>query len=279
MKFHKITIIGVGLIGGSIGLAAKRKKLAHQIIGVCRHKASLRKALRIGAIDKGSLDYKTAVKDADLIILAAPVSQIIKIGQEIIPYLKPGSLITDVGSTKAEVVREIEKKLPERIYFVGAHPLAGSEKRGADQARADLFQGAICILTKGSKTKIAALNKMAGFWQSLGCRIKVLTPQRHDRIVALISHLPHLAAAQLVKTARGNLDFAASGFFDTTRIASSDGEIWSDIFVSNKRFITQAVDGYIQNLKLVRGLIRKGDRKTLAAEFRKIKALRDARQK
>ncbi len=275
-QFNKIAIIGVGLIGGSIGLAARQKKIAKEIVGVCRHKESLRRAIQIGAIDKGALDYKDAVKGADLVVLAMPVTQIIKIGRKLVPYLKKGCLVTDAGSTKEEIVREIEKALPGETYFVGAHPLAGSEKRGVAFALADLFVGSLCILTRTVKTKQKALAKTAAFWQRLGCRTEVVSPRRHDQIVALVSHLPHLAATQLVKVAKDNLDFAASGFFDTTRIASSDAEVWTDILLTNKKFVIQAIDKYIKNLKLVKDLISRENETRLSAEFKKIKALRDA---
>ncbi|MBN2097188.1 MAG: prephenate dehydrogenase/arogenate dehydrogenase family protein, partial [Candidatus Omnitrophica bacterium] len=259
--FKKVTIIGAGLIGGSIGLAARRKGLVKEVVGVCRHRKSLQKAKQKKAITEGSLVAKAAVKDADLVILAVPVSRIVQIVRQVAPYLKKGSLITDVGSTKDDVVRRIERLLPKGVYFIGAHPLAGSEKRGADSARADLFKNAICILTKTKKTNSVALNRIAKFWQHLGCRIKILNPQEHDRVVALVSHLPHLAATQLVKVAKGSLHFAARGFFDTTRIASSDAEIWSDICLSNKRFIVQAIDGYIKRMRFIRNLILKADKK------------------
>lgn len=279
MRFNKIAIIGVGLIGGSVGLAAKKKKIAKEIIGVCRHNQSLRKAKLKGAISQGSLNYKQAVKGADLVILATPIRQIIKIVKEIAPYLKKGCLLTDVGSTKVEIVREIEKALPKGTSFVGAHPLAGSEKRGVGGARADLFKGAICILTRTKRTKPLALKKITAFWKKVGCRIIKLTPGAHDKLVATISHLPHLAAGELVKVGRKHLDFAASGFCDTTRIASSDAEIWSDICLTNKKFIIRAIDEYIAQLESVRDLIRREDRKKLSAEFKKIKSLRDALQK
>lgn len=278
-QFGKIAIIGVGLIGGSIGLAVKDKRLAKEIVGVCRHKKSLRKAMGIGAIDKGTLDCKNAVANADLVILAVPVSQIIRIIKSSIPYLKDDCLITDVGSTKSEVVREIEKVLPKKFHFVGGHPLAGSEKRGVTEARADLFKGTICILTKTKKTKTSAVKKIASFWKKMGSGVTVLPAQKHDRIVAMVSHLPHLASTQLVKAAKGNLAYAASGFLDTTRIASSDAEIWTDIFLTNKRYIIQAIDRYIAQLKSIRDLIRREDRRKLSAEFRTIKRLRDALQK
>lgn len=276
MRFNKIAILGVGLIGGSIGLAVKKKGLAREIIGVCRHKSSLKVAKQIGAIDKGTLNYEDAVSGADLVILAMPVSQIVKIAKLIIPHLKKGCLVTDVGSTKTEIVQTIERSSAHgRFDFVGAHPLAGSEKRGVTQARADIFKGAICILTKTKRTKPVALKEISSFWKSLGCSVKVMSPQEHDRIVAFISHLPHLAASQLVKTAKGALDFASTGFCDTTRIVASDTEIWTDIFLTNKKFLTEAVDNYIKNLQRIKKLIRKQDRKKLSTEFGELKTLRD----
>jgi len=279
MKFKKIAIIGAGLIGGSIGLAAKRKGLAREIVGVCRHQKSLRQAKRIKAIDRGTLNYREAVEGADLVILATPISQIIKIAGEIAPYLKKGCLVTDAGSTKSKIVAEVEKVFSGDIAFVGAHPLAGSEKRGVSEARTNLFKGTLCILTKSRKTKLAALEKINSFWQAIGCRVIKLTPQAHDQIVAVISHLPHLAAVQLVKVGRKNLNFAASGFRDTTRIASSDAEVWSDICLTNKKFIIQAIDEYIARLKLMRNLISKDDKRGLSLEFKTAKSLRDALQK
>ncbi|MCQ9208894.1 MAG: prephenate dehydrogenase [Omnitrophica bacterium] len=279
MKFNKIAIIGVGLIGGSIGLAVKKKRLAKEIVGVCRHRKSLRQAKRIKAIDRGALSCKEAIKEADLVILATPISQIIKIAREIAPYLKKGCLVTDTGSTKSEIVGEIEKVFSEDIAFVGAHPLAGSEKRGVSEARANLFKDTLCILTQTRKTKLAAFKKINTFWQVIGCHVIKLTPQRHDQIVAVISHLPHLAAAQLVKVGRKNLNFAASGFRDTTRIASSDAEVWSDICLTNKEFIIQAIDQYITRLKLMQKLIYQEDKQRLSVEFRTAKTLRDGLQK
>ncbi|MFH1245264.1 MAG: (d)CMP kinase [Candidatus Omnitrophota bacterium] len=274
--FNKITIIGVGLIGGSIGLSVKEKKLAGRIIGVCRHQQSLEQAVEKGLIDQGTLDCRAAIKDADLVILSAPVLQIIDIAKKIAPHLKEGCLLTDAGSTKAAITREIESVLPPGVYFVGAHPLAGSEKRGAAFARRGLFDNSLCILTRTPKTNRLALERIKKFWQELGCRTRVLSVQEHDRHLALSSHLPHLVAAQLVKTAKNSLAFAAGGFADTTRIAASDPQMWADIFFTNRKFIVQSVDKYIKNLKLVRKSIQLGERKKLSAELKKIKRLRDS---
>ncbi|NQT00321.1 MAG: prephenate dehydrogenase/arogenate dehydrogenase family protein, partial [Candidatus Omnitrophica bacterium] len=156
--------------------------------------------------------------------------------------------------------------------------LAGSEKRGASNASANLFKNALCFLTKSNRTNLLALRKLARFWRELGCRIKVLTPNEHDRIVAAISHLPHLVAVELVNSAERNLDFAASGFCDTTRIASSESEIWTDIFLTNVRHTLQALDDYLRRLKSMRRLIAKKDRKRLNSEFKKARRLRNGLQ-
>ncbi len=204
-----------------------------------------------------------------------PVLDVIRIGKEIAPFLKKGALVTDAGSTKQMIVEELERALPRGVNFIGAHPLAGSEKRGAQQANAELFKNALCLLTRTKKTSPEALKKVASLWRRLGCRIKILSPQAHDKIVAIISHLPHLAAGQLVKTAKADLGYAASGFLDSTRIASSDDEIWTDIFISNRVNINQSLNAYINNLKAISRLIRKANKTALRAECKKIKGWRD----
>lgn len=274
-RFKKVAIIGSGLIGGSIGMALKKQRLATLVVGVCRHQSSINKSRKRGAIDQGTLDHIMAVKDTDLVILCVPVKQIVKISKKIAAHLKAGCILTDTGSTKEVIVREVESIIPEGVSFVGAHPMAGSEKRGVSEASAQLYKGTQCILTPTKHTNKAALAKVRALWKSLGSKVTLLSPQKHDRIMALVSHLPHLAAAQLVKTAATTLEFAASGFFDTTRIASSDEEIWSDIFLSNRKFLLEAVDKYRENIRAIRAIISKGNEKALKAQFRKIKLLRD----
>ncbi|MFC1632276.1 prephenate dehydrogenase [Candidatus Omnitrophota bacterium] len=276
--FNKIAIIGVGLIGGSMGLAAKRKKLAKEIVGVCRHRASLHQAKKIKAIDRGTLDYKDAVQNAELVVLAAPVQEIIRLSRKIGPYLAPDCIVTDVGSTKQKIVDQLDQALPMHCNFVGGHPLAGSEKRSVSFARADLFKDAVCFLTRTKKTNLAALSKLSKFWRGLGSRVKIISPQRHDQIVATVSHLPHLIAVELVNLVDKNIEFVASGFRDTTRIAASEAEIWTDIFLTNDRHILGVLDTYIKRLKLFRGLIAEQDKSKLNYEFKKAKSLRDALQ-
>jgi len=243
-KFNKITIIGVGLIGGSIGLAIKKKRLAKEVIGVFRRTSTLKKALKHKAVDKGTMSIEDGVKDADLIILATPVSLIPSMAREAIKYAKRNTVITDVGSTKKWIVDKIEGQLARSIrglFFIGSHPMAGSEHAGVEFARADLLNGSPCIVTKTAKTGAAALKKITGFWKALGAKVNVMSPAAHDKSVSLISHLPHIVAFGLAGAVPvKELKYAAEGFKDTTRVALSDPRLWADIFASNKREIAKA---------------------------------------
>ncbi len=237
-KFKNITIIGVGLIGGSIGLAIKKRHPAKQVTGVFRRASTLRRALKCKAIDKGVMSVKDGVKGADLIILAAPVGIIPKLAPEVIKYAKKGAVITDVGSTKKWIVGQLEKLLrkDKPVFFVGSHPMAGSEHTGVEFARADLLKGSPCIVTRTSRTDKKSLNAVINFWESLGAKVEVMNPAGHDRSVSLISHLPHLVAFGLAGAVpEKDLIYAAEGFKDTTRVASSDPVLWADIFLTNKK--------------------------------------------
>ena len=259
--FNKITIIGVGLIGGSVALAAKKKGVAGEIVGVFRHRSTLKKALKYKAVDRGTLDVRAGVKDADLIVLAAPVQQIPKLAREVTRYAKPGAIITDVGSTKVWIVKVIEDMVMSRpsVYFVGAHPMAGSEQQGVEHARHDLLEGAPCIVTKTGRTNARALKSVILFWKSLGSKIKVMRPLEHDRAVSLISHLPHIVAFSLAGSVpEGMLKFAAEGFRDTTRVASSDPRLWADIFLTNKSEIVKAGKLFEKYYNKVIGAVLKG---------------------
>lgn len=277
MIFRKVAIIGVGLIGGSIGEAIKRKGLVDTVVGIGRRASSIKEALRRGAIDEGTLDLRKGVRGADLVIIATPVSLIPKLAKKIAGSLKEGCIITDVGSTKAEIVRSLERIVPKGALFAGSHPLAGSEKRGVKFAREGLFKGSIVIITKTNKTKKSALDKLSGFWKSLGAgRIVIKSPEEHDRIVAEISHLPHIAAAAMVNTAGDrSLEFASSGFKDTTRIAASDPDIWRDICVTNRKQILKALERYERNIVKLKKLIKNGSSAQLRKEFERSKARRE----
>lgn len=277
-KFNNITIIGVGLIGGSIGLAAKKRRVAKEVTGVFRRKSTLKKALKFKAVDKAVMDIKEGVKDADLIVLAAPVYSIPKLASEAIRHAKKGALITDVGSTKVWIVKKLEGMVRSsgRIRFVGSHPMAGSEHAGVEFARADLLEGSPCIVTKTLKTDGPALKRIIGFWKALGSRVSVMTPERHDRAVAMISHLPHIVAFSLAGAAAPeDIVHAAEGFKDTTRIASSDPELWADIFLTNRRQIASAAADFKRYSEGLLRAVSKGDYKGTVRMLKKAKAKRD----
>jgi len=268
--FNKVAIVGVGIIGGSIGLAVKKRKLARLVIGISRHKKTIDSALTRKAIDRGFCDI-SAVQEADLVILALPVSSIIQIGREMTALIKSGVLVTDTGSTKKEVVRELEKVLPN---FVGGHPLAGSEKQGVINADGDLFRDSLCILTPTKKTSKTALNKIKNFWKVLGAQVFYLSPAKHDKYISYVSHLPHIVAFSLIYSIpRNTLYLASGGLKDTTRIAASGDELWKDIFITNPENILVALKTFNNSLSRIRSAIIRRDTKAL------VKILRQARLK
>lgn len=277
-QFNKIAIIGVGLIGGSIGLAVKKRRLAGEVTGVFRRSSTLKKALRAKAVDRGTMNIEDGVTGADLVILASPVSSIPDLAYEVVKYAKKGTLITDVGSTKGWIVDEIERIVGLRpsVSYVGSHPMAGSEHAGVEFARPDLLDNSPCIVTKTKKTKIAALKRIIAFWASLGAEVKVMDPGRHDRIVSLISHLPHLVAFSLVGAVPAEtIACAAEGFKDTTRIASSDPALWADTFLTNKKEVAIAARTFA---KYFNGLVKtllKGDRRRIIRALKRSKSKRD----
>ena len=276
-QFKRIAIIGVGLIGGSIGLAIKKNGLAKEVIGVFRHKATLRKALKRKAIDKGFMNVKDGVKDADLIILATPVSSIVNAGREAIKNAKPGAVLTDVGSTKSWIVEELEKSSRRSpVKFVGSHPMAGSEHTSVDFARDSLLEEAPCIVTRTAGTDKAALKRIVNFWEGLSGRVKVMTPSEHDRSVALISHLPHIVAFSLAGAIpEKDMAYAAEGFKDTTRVASSDPSLWADIFITNKKEAIKACHLFESSYGAILKALVKDDYKGVVKALKRAKTKRD----
>ena len=271
--FNKVAIVGVGLVGGSIALAIKNKGLAKEVIGVSRHKKTLLLAKRMGAIDKGALDLNI-IRDADLVILATPVSAITKLAAKISKIVKKECLITDVGSTKQAIVSELERIFPN---YVGSHPLAGSEKRGILNADPRILKDSLCIFTPTGNTNKAAQEKIARFWSMLGARVVYLTSGVHDRILSFVSHLPHLVAFSLIDTVPSSyLKFASAGLKDTTRVAASDSEIWSDIFLSNKNNILESIDIFQANLSKIKSAIQKKDKEQLISIFKLAKRKRES---
>jgi len=275
-KLKKITIVGVGLIGGSIGLAVKGKRLAREVVGVGHHRSSINRAVRLKTIDRGTLNLKEGVKGSDVVILATPILSIVKLTKRIIPYLKDGCIITDVGSAKLKLTQEIEEVLPKNISFVGGHPMAGSEKRGVGRARRDLFKDSICILTKTKNTSQRSLKVIRALWRSLGAEVITLSPEVHDRVVSEISHLPHmLVFSMLSGVDKRDLRFASSGFYDTTRIASSDAKVWKDIAISNKKEIAKSIFKFKKNLSMLEKAINRRDSAALVRIFKRAKSKRE----
>jgi prephenate dehydrogenase len=234
-------IVGVGLIGGSIGLAARKSARFGGILGSGRDKANLKKAIDLGCIDEIADDLESLGRQADILVFCTPVDRIAEQVLSIAGACKPGTLITDAGSTKVQIVSQIEGKLPADIAFIGSHPLAGSEKRGAEHARADLFDGRLTIVTPTPHTPAKTEKRVSDFWSSLGSRVLSMAPADHDQVLALTSHLPHLVAAALAGILPKEMrDFTANGFRDTTRIAAGDPALWTPIFLHNQAELADA---------------------------------------
>ena len=245
------------MIGGSIGIAARKKKLAREVVGIGRRKSSIRKAIGAGAIDKGGLSLKRGVEDADLVIIATPVNKVTAKIKEVAACLEKGAIIIDVNSTKEEVVRYADSIMPEGLYFVGTHPIAGLEKSGVLSASPGLFKDTICILTPTKCTKREALNKIKRFWRRLGAEIRIFSPQDHDKAVAKISHLPHLLSFCLCDSLSSkDIKVAGTGFKDTTRIAKSDPRMWSDIFMQNSPNLLRSIENFERSLKKLKADIK-----------------------
>jgi len=270
--FNKVAIIGTGLIGGSIALDIKRRKLANKVIGVSRRKKSLLLAKRLGAIDYGSREIDI-IKGADLVILATPVSTILNLANSISKSLTRDCLVTDVGSTKKEIVAKLEKVFP---YYVGSHPLAGSEKRGVVHACANIFKDSLCILTPTKNTNPRALSKIKKLWIQLGAKVKFLSPGEHDEILSFVSHLPHIIAFSLISSIpSGYLSFASTGLKDATRIAASDSEIWRDIFSSNRKNVLKGIELFQKSLVKIKSAVRRNDKNLLTQILKKAKSKRE----
>lgn len=276
MKFKQITIIGVGLIGGSLGLTIKKKRLSPRVVGVTRHKDTLKKAIRRGAIDSGTLDLEKSVLDSDMVILATPADKILSTLKRIRPYFKKGCIVTDVASVKGTIVNQAEKIIGTKGYFVGAHPMAGSEQRGMDKADGNLFKNAPCIITKTSETSAKALKFVFDFWKAIGSKIYVLSPSEHDKKISNISHLPHIAASVLSLVLKpSSMKFTSTGFKDTTRIASSDPDLWIPILLANRNNVVKDIENYLKQLKNIRNSIIRKDKAKLRKMLLKAKRKRD----
>ncbi len=277
MHIQTLTIVGVGLIGGSIGAAARQRGLAGRVVGVGRQRDSLERALRLGTIDAWSLDLTEAARASDFFVFCTPVDLIARQVMAAAAVCRPGAVLTDAGSTKGAIVTEIGQRLPPGVAYVGSHPLAGSEKRGPEHARADLFQDRVTVVTKAPWTDPQALEQTTGFWRTLGARVRVMDPWEHDRALALTSHLPHLLAAALAGVLPPELyELTATGFRDTTRVAAGDPTLWTAILEQNRSAILEALDRVGARLGQFEGALRAGDAATVSALLAQGKRGRDA---
>jgi prephenate dehydrogenase len=282
VQFRKITIIGVGLLGGSIGLAARKSRVAKEIAGYARRPKTIAEAEKIGALDYATTDLLAAVSGTDLVILCTPLAQMPALTKQFLPALKRGAIVTDVGSVKADVVRELESHVAKSgAQFVGSHPMAGGEKMGVLAARANLYANVVCVVTPTKKSNASAVRKLEQFWKALGARVVKMDAAKHDALVSRTSHLPHVTAAALAglvldpKQPSANSGLCATGFRDTTRIASGSPEMWRDIVLTNRKNVAQSVDAFVGELKKFQTALKKGDAKAVEKFFAIAKERRD----
>jgi len=279
-RWNNVAIIGVGLLGGSIGLALLERGLARSVTGIGRRAASLRKARQRGAVTSTTTQLARGVADAELIVVCTPVESIVQ-HTLLAAASCPGGLITDVGSTKSSIVNAVDRQLNRfprpRATYVGSHPLAGSEKTGAQHARPDLFEGRVVVVTPSRHTPAAARDSIETFWKSVGAVLVRKSPQEHDRAVATISHLPHLVAAALAATARADeLPLVGGGWLDTTRVAGGDVELWRQILSDNRRHVLNSLSKFERVLAGCRRALESNDGKKLSQLLQRGKCNRDA---
>jgi len=279
----RLTIVGVGLIGGSLALALKEAGAVGEVIGYGRGKPNLEKALDLGIVDRYSRDPLEAVEGADLVFLATPVQTLEAVTRSLLSGLKPGAVLTDGGSVKGAVVEKVEPLLPESIAFVPGHPIAGTENSGAEAAFASLYREKRCILTPTARTDTQALGLVERMWQRVGSEVVRMEPEKHDRILAAISHLPHMVAYSLVNAVgsydhyeENILEYSAGGFRDFTRIASSDPTMWRDIAATNRPALLEMMEQFERFFAELKEDVASGNGSKLFEFFQRSKQLRDA---
>ena len=278
----RLAVIGVGLIGGSLALALKKAGAVGEVVGCGRGKPNLETAVALGVIDRYSRDPAEAVRGADVVFLATPVRSLARVTQSLLPGLKAGAILTDGGSVKGEVIRTIEPLLPDTVHFVPGHPIAGTEQSGAEAAFATLYRGKRCILTPTEKTDAAALDLVERMWTLAGSEVVRMPQEKHDRVLAAISHLPHMVAYSLVNAVgsydhyeENILEYSAGGFRDFTRIASSDPTMWRDIALSNRDALLEMMEHFEKFFAELKKDVREGKDEKLFEFFLRSKQLRD----
>jgi cyclohexadieny/prephenate dehydrogenase len=280
--FDTLAIIGPGLIGSSIMRAARAHGAVRKIVATARSPKTRKRVIELGIADTVTETNAEAAKGADLVIVCVPVGVCGEVAKEIGPHLAPGAILSDVGSVKGAIVRDMGPHVPKRVHFVPAHPVAGTEHSGPDAGFAELFENRWCILTPPEGTDRAAVEKLASFWRLLGANVETMTPEHHDLVLAITSHLPHLIAYTIVGTAdelqsvtRSEvLKFSAGGFRDFTRIAASDPVMWRDIFLANKEGVLEMLGRFNEDIAALTKAIRKGDGEALFEHFTRTRAIR-----
>ncbi len=280
--FNRLALIGVGLIGSSIARAARAQGAVREIVASARSAATRRRIAELGLADRVAETNAAAVTGADLVIVCVPVGACAEVAKEIAPNLQPGAIVSDVGSVKSAIVRDMGPHLPAGVHFVPAHPVAGTEHSGPDAGFAELFVGRWCILTPPDGTDPDAVERLAAFWRALGANVEAMPAAHHDLVLAITSHLPHLIAYTIVGTAdelaevtRSEvLKFSAGGFRDFTRIAASDPTMWRDVFLANKDAVLEMLGTFTEDLAQLTRAIRRGDGEALFAHFARTRAIR-----
>jgi prephenate dehydrogenase len=279
---RKLALIGVGLLGGSLGLAARQRRLAGEVTGLVRREASRAECLTAGAVDTVTLDPAEAAREADLVVFCTPIGQMPRLAARLAPLLPRHALVTDVGSVKAGVVRELEPVFAAAgPVFVGSHPMAGAETMGVAHARADLFDGAVCVVTPSATSPAPAVTRVEALWRAVGARVLRLSPERHDELVARSSHLPQVLATTLASYVLDEslppeqAQLCAGGFRDSTRIASGSPEMWRDILLANRAPLAAAVRAFSSRLEALRAAIESGDAAAITACLESGKQRRD----
>jgi cyclohexadieny/prephenate dehydrogenase len=280
--FKRLALIGVGLIGSSISHAVRRAGLVGEIVGCSPTPATRKRAEELGLVTKMYAEPADAVRGADRVMLCSPVGTYGDIAGAIGPYLVKGAIVSDVGSVKSAVVRDIAPHIPEGVYFIAGHPVAGTEQSGPESGFAELFDGRWCILTPTNGIDETALAKLQEFWQRLGAEVEIMSPEHHDMVLAITSHVPHLIAYNIVNTAAHLervtdsevIKFSAGGFRDFTRIAASDPVMWRDVFLNNKDAVLEMLGRFSEDLTALQRAIRYGEGETLEKLFSKARAIR-----
>ena len=279
--FEKMALAGVGLIGGSLALDMRRLKLVREVVGYGRSEGNLKLAQRSGIIDSYFVGEDDFPEDVDFLMMGTPVETIVPLTRAFLPRLAPGCIVSDVGSVKGAIVRGMERLLPRQISFVGGHPIAGSEQWGAQAARPNLFVGHRTVLTPSQRTDEKALEKVAALWRKVGAQVEIMHPDTHDRVLGVISHLPHVLVFALVNAMEGTRvkgvdlkSYCAGGFKDFTRIASSRPELWRDICLMNRKALGRSLGDYIKRLRRLERWIASGKGTLLEKEFARAFAAR-----